>query len=315
MIDLVKPWIAFLKPWEKVKETKGSILEGIIYAEIGALVAVLLLWLFSGTISVTSILLYLAVVLLTPIGLLIFSGICYIIAKLLGGKGDFGLQTFRFSYFSYPTMILYLVIFYLLSKINLLVVLYLLLTGLWSLVIAFFIIKETHQLSGLRAAVVIAICVTVYAILYVILIFLISFALAFFYMSGALNPSRLTPSMCQLPAPFTCSNPTANTGGVVTITLGQGSGENITINAVACIDSSLLNLSTGFPTSDAYWTIITPTTIPSGGTTTLSGIKCYDRNGLQWTGIGRFRGGYLIINYSIGTSPTPYYTMGFIELK
>ncbi|MGC9150006.1 MAG: hypothetical protein ACP5FX_02785, partial [Candidatus Micrarchaeia archaeon] len=112
MIDLVKPWIAFLKPWEKVKETKGSILEGIIYAEIGVLaaallVAVLLLWLFSGTISVTSIILYLALsVILAPISLIINSGILYIIAKLFGGKGSFELQTFRIGYFGYPLAIL-----------------------------------------------------------------------------------------------------------------------------------------------------------------------------------------------------------------
>ncbi|MGC9132678.1 MAG: hypothetical protein ACP5HJ_03555, partial [Candidatus Micrarchaeia archaeon] len=112
MIDLVKPWIAFLKPWEKVKETKGSILEGIIYAEIGVLaaallVAVLVLWLFSGTISVTSIILYLALsVILAPISLIINSGILYIIAKLFGGKGSFELQTFRIGYFGYPIVII-----------------------------------------------------------------------------------------------------------------------------------------------------------------------------------------------------------------
>ncbi|MGB9703798.1 MAG: hypothetical protein ACPLXS_03790, partial [Candidatus Micrarchaeales archaeon] len=187
---------------------------------------------------------------------------------------------------------------------------------LWSLVIAFFIIKETHQLSGLRAAVVIAICVAVYAILYGILIFLISFALGFFYMLGVFNPPRLMPNLtrCELPVPFICNTPVVDTAGYITITLGQLSGENITINAVACVDSSLLNPSTGLPTSDAYWTIITPTTIPSSGRTTLSGIRCYGENGLQWTGIGSFVG-ILIINYTTGTSSIPYSTYGSIMIS
>jgi hypothetical protein len=86
----------------------------------------------------------------------------------------------------------------------------------------------------------------------------------------------------------------------------------ITINAVACIDDRLLNLSTLLPTSDAYWTIITPTTIPSGGTTTLSGIRCYSKNGLRWAGTGPFWG-ILIINYTTGTIPIPQSTIGSIH--
>jgi hypothetical protein len=46
MVDLVKPWIAFLKPWEEVKNIKGSIAEGIIYVEIGAFVFAVLSSLF-----------------------------------------------------------------------------------------------------------------------------------------------------------------------------------------------------------------------------------------------------------------------------
>jgi hypothetical protein len=171
MVDLVKPWIAFLKPWEEVKETKGSILEGIIYAEISLLyyflAGVLVLWLFGGgtggTIAVIIFtLFYFLGIMVTPILLLIFSGIDYIIARLFGGKGSFELQTFRFGYFGYPLAILFYLFYllYLISKINLLAGLYILII-LWSSVINFFIIKETHQLSGLRAAAVTTILVVI----------------------------------------------------------------------------------------------------------------------------------------------------------
>ncbi|MGC9067348.1 MAG: hypothetical protein ACP5HL_02825, partial [Minisyncoccia bacterium] len=86
-------------------------------------------------------------------------------------------------------------------------------------------------------------------------ILIISLALGVLWSLGVLNPESLKPVMCELPAPFVCSNPIAATNGVVTITLGQGSGQSIRINSVACVDNSLLD-SNGLPKSNAYWTSI-----------------------------------------------------------
>ncbi|MGB9703400.1 MAG: hypothetical protein ACPLXS_01665 [Candidatus Micrarchaeales archaeon] len=147
-------------------------------------------------------------------------------------------------------------------------------------------------------------------------ILIIALALGVLYSLGVLNPSRLKPVVCQLPAPFTCSNPTANTGGVVTITLGQGSGQTITINGVACVDNSLIDPSTGLPKSVGWTTLSNPVTIGSGGTITLSNIQCYASDENPWSGpIGSVFGGSLIINYAMGSSNTPYYTAGSISVQ
>jgi hypothetical protein len=166
MIDLIKPWKDFLKPWEEVKNTKGSIVEGIVYAEIGALVyAVLSILLNAEALSKIATLLNLGnpllflpvILILAPISLIINSGILYIIAKLFGGKGDFELQTFRFGYFGYPIVIINSI-----PIINIF-------AALWALLISFFIIKETHKVSDLRAIAVILVPIVIAIIIGIII--------------------------------------------------------------------------------------------------------------------------------------------------
>jgi hypothetical protein len=192
MIDLIKPWIAFIKPWEEVKNTKGSIVEGIIYAEIGVLAsAILSMILFAvlppvyykslgkpltswdivyGSLMVSILLSFL----LIPILLLIGSAFYYLIAKLFGGKGSFELQTFRFGYFSYPLRILVSILirfgyfsyplttFTFTYEIGVLI-------AFWALLIYFFIIKETHKVSNLKAIAIVLIPVAVAIILGIII--------------------------------------------------------------------------------------------------------------------------------------------------
>jgi hypothetical protein len=146
MIDIVAAFKAFLKPWEGMKNLKGSLVDGLIYNEIGAVILAVITFLFGNllmppskmVVGITSF----ALLILVPIGLLITSLIYYVIAKLLGGKGSFDKQTFLFGAVSLPASI-----FAIIPIINIL-------AALWSLVVYFFILKETHKLSDLKTIVV-----------------------------------------------------------------------------------------------------------------------------------------------------------------
>jgi hypothetical protein len=79
-----------------------------------------------------------ALLILAPIGLLIKSTIYYITARLFGGKGGFDKQTFLLGAVSLP-----IAIFTIIPIINFLAL-------LWSLVVYFFVLKETHKLSDFK---------------------------------------------------------------------------------------------------------------------------------------------------------------------
>jgi hypothetical protein len=149
-------------------------------------------------------------------------------------------------------------------------------------------------------------------------ILIIALALGVLYSLGVLNPSRLKPVMCMLPAPFSCQIQSFNTAGVLSITLAQGSGQTIYINKIACVDNSLLTGTGGLPT--AGWTTINQA-LASGSTITIPssrGLKCYITSTSTYTGpMGSSFGGTLAINYSVGSSSaSPYYfTMGSINAQ
>jgi hypothetical protein len=146
MIDLIAPFKAFIKPWEEVKKLKGSLVDGLIYNEIGAVILAVITFLFGNLLPSTPKMLAgvmsFALLILVPIGLLITSGIYYALAKLFGGKGSFDKQTFLLGAVSLP-----LTIFTIIPIINIL-------AALWSLVVYFFVLKEAHQLSDLKTIVV-----------------------------------------------------------------------------------------------------------------------------------------------------------------
>jgi hypothetical protein len=151
-------------------------------------------------------------------------------------------------------------------------------------------------------------------------ILIIALALGVLYSLGVLNPSRLKPVMCMLPAPFSCQIQSfSSSTGALSITLSQGSGQTITLNGIACVDNARLTGTGGLPVYGDFTTSgIKGTTIASGSTATLSGIKCVTSTGSSYTGpIGSSFGGTLVVNYSIGsTSAAPYYfTMGSINAQ
>jgi hypothetical protein len=152
MIDLVAPFKAFIKPWEEVKKLKGSLVDGLIYTEIGVgiwavltlVLASLLSFLpFAGVIAnFGAILFTIGVLIAAPISLLVGSIIYYIIAKLLGGKGTFERQTFLLGAITYATYVILLI-----PIVGFLAI-------LWDLVVIFFVLKEAHGLDDLKTLLV-----------------------------------------------------------------------------------------------------------------------------------------------------------------
>jgi len=112
MIDtkqIVAAFNAFVEPWKEVKNLKGSPIDGLIYAEIDAvIIAAIYFWLSKakGLTAFEIIAPYLFIAI--PSALLLSSLICYIIVKLLTGKGgskELGKQTFLSGAVSLPAII------------------------------------------------------------------------------------------------------------------------------------------------------------------------------------------------------------------
>ena len=144
--DIIAAFYAFAEPWEEVKNLKGSPIDGLIYAEIDAvIVAAIDFWLSIATgltvFEVIAPFLFVAI----PAALLLSSLICYIIVKLLTGKGspkELGKQIFLSGAVSLPAII-FDITWGLIPGVGYLVL-------LWSLVVFFFVLKETYKLSNLR---------------------------------------------------------------------------------------------------------------------------------------------------------------------
>jgi len=143
-------------------------------------------------------------------------------------------------------------------------------------------------------------------------ILIIALALGVLYSLGVFNPNRLKPVGCFLPAPFTCQIQTfRGSNGNLTLLIGQGSGQTITITNVACVDNSRLNGAGGIPASGDFTSV--SKTLASGGSTSVS-VSCKRSDGSTFTGnIGDTFSGTLVINYAIGSSV--YYTMGSISAQ
>ena len=112
------------------------------------------------------------------------------------------------------------------------------------------------------------------------------------------QPTR--PTMCLLPAPFSCQIQSFDTNGILTINLTQRSGQTITINRIACVDNSMLNPNTGIPSTGWSSLGIGSTTIVNDETVTLTGIQCYSSGNTKFTGTsGSTFTGTLVINYTL----------------
>jgi hypothetical protein len=130
---------------------------------------------------------------------------------------------------------------------------------------------------------------------------------------GALKLNQPTrPTMCLLPAPFSCQIQSFDTNGILTINLTQRSGQTIIINRITCVDNALLDTN-GFPKSNSYWTTsatgltLSINPLPNGSTTIASGIKCYTSSGNVYTGpIGSSFEGTLVVNYTLSFGAYAY---------
>ena len=144
-------------------------------------------------------------------------------------------------------------------------------------------------------------------------ILIIALALGVLYSLGVFNPNRLKPVGCFLSAPFTCQIQTfkGSTGGL-TLLIGQGTGQTITITNVACVDNSLLTGTGGLPASNLF-TPVTGGNVASGGSISVT-VSCWKSSSATFNGnIGDTFSGTVVINYAIGGSV--YYTMGSISAQ
>jgi len=166
MIDIkqiVAAFNAFVEPWKEVKNLKGSPIDGLIYAEIDAvIVAAIDFWLSIATgltvFEVIAPYLFIAI----PAALLLSSLICYIIAKLLTGKGsskELGKQIFLSGAVSLPA-----IVYSFMPILGYLVL-------PWSLVVFFFVLKETYRLSDFDTIALEFSCIILFALLYHFLLY------------------------------------------------------------------------------------------------------------------------------------------------
>jgi hypothetical protein len=131
-------------------------------------------------------------------------------------------------------------------------------------------------------------------------ILIIALSLAVLYSLGVLNPETLKPQLCSLSPPFYCSDQYLDTNGFLTLTIAQGSGSDIRINKIVCVDKSLLNQN-GLPSNPSYWSNV-GVSIPSGSQRQISNIICYSRDGKQYNGkIGSVFFGAIVINATTST--------------
>jgi len=129
----------------------------------------------------------------------------------------------------------------------------------------------------------------------------VALALGAIYSLGILNPETLKPQVCSLSQPFYCSDQYLDANGFLTLTIAQGSGSNIRINKIACVDKSLLNQN-GLPLNPSYWNNV-GVSIPSGSQRQISNIICYSSSGNQYNGkIGSVFSGAIVINATTQTS-------------
>jgi len=149
-------------------------------------------------------------------------------------------------------------------------------------------------------------------------ILIIALALGVLYSLGVLNPGRLKPVMCMLPAPFSCQIISFNSAGKLNISLSQGSGQQITVTNVACVDNSHIQ-STGLPDTNCYggncWTSFS-VNVASGSSAPLPNlIQCYPAGNSPFgtQPIGSVFSGTLVINYTIGNAK--YVTTGSINAQ
>ena len=137
--------------------------------------------------------------------------------------------------------------------------------------------------------------------------------------SSASSTTPRAPQYCYTQTPFSCIAYSINTSGALAIVFTQSSGGVMTINGIACSDSSNTTLvGPTFGNVKVQANSISPQFYPSGsamgsGITLLPGAQillyanCYDGNGgLAGEGIGGTFTGYVWIRYTFSGLPSTY---------
>lgn len=175
MVDLVEPWKSILAPWESLKSVKpGTLIDALIYIEVAALVSGIISAIVAmvfpanpligelggGLVAGFSIAGIIVSLIVAPIFFLIWSGIIFLIAKLLSGNGSFEKQSFYMAFITYPLSIIASV-----SGIPLIGGVISLIAGIWALISTIFAVKYAHDFSTGKAAAAVIVPILVLIVL------------------------------------------------------------------------------------------------------------------------------------------------------
>ena len=155
MMELVNAWKeALLSPNKALKSQKGK--ADLAKALKNVLVSGLIAGILQGIASYDAVIFLLTVIaypILTVIGLLITSGVYYVFARLLGGKGSYTVQTYMISIFTAPmtVVISFVLLIAMLETLSLLMLPVLVILTLYSVYLSIIALREAHGYSTLKA--------------------------------------------------------------------------------------------------------------------------------------------------------------------
>ncbi len=145
-----------------------------------------------------------------------------------------------------------------------------------------------------------------FLISYGMALLIIGVAIIVIYELGILNP-LLTPVSCSASPGFACGFFTINSSGVLTISIAQSIGSQITVNGASC--STLYNVSGDYPEYGNIHVNSNSIFYPSGydpsGNVIYSSsnltmkVYCYNNAGKATGTIGNFYFGHFWLNFTI----------------
>jgi hypothetical protein len=152
--------------------------------------------------------------------------------------------------------------------------------------------------------------VTAYGVALVV----ITISLAVIYRTSILSPYLVT-SACTAVPNFSCDSFVLKSTGVLTVTISQATGGQMTVNGAAC--STLLNSTAGrgpqfgnvgvtgsslyYPSANWLNGATAPNTLYSDSGATMT-LNCYSSSGLASGSVGNSFIGYLWLNYTVPSS-------------
>jgi hypothetical protein len=117
----------------------------------------------------------------------------------------------------------------------------------------------------------------------VLILMIVTAALLFL---GVLNPGTTAPNQCAFASVFTCKGYKISDGGSLELTLGQATGDDVTVTGFAC---TAAENATAAP--------ITPERIPTGSFAPLQGLpRCTNADG-SYPAAGEYFTGTMAVAY------------------